>query len=93
VQKDLYSLPLSYPTLSDFVISMPNYLAPSLEHNRRGVRFHTFPQSLSSSIWVIVNMTALALDNANSLCCKPTILSRIQAFRLDNAHLLSSLHP
>ena len=46
-----------------------------------GIRFHTLPQLLFSAIWVIVNTIALALDNANTLCCEPAVLSRMWAFR------------
>ncbi len=63
-------------------------------YSGRGVGFCTLPQSLSSHIWVIVNTTALTLDNTNTLCCEPTALgSRMWAFRLDDAHLLSGLCP
>jgi hypothetical protein len=58
-----------------------------------GVRFHAPPQSLSSSVWVIVNTTALALDNTDTPCCESTVLGRTRAFRLGDAHLLSGLCP
>src|SRR6266851_7343704 len=31
-------------------------------HSGRGIGFRALPQSLSSSVWVLVNTTALALD-------------------------------
>ena len=61
--------------------------------SERGIGFCALPQSLSSGVWVIVNTTALALNNADTPCCEPTVLGRMQAFRLGDAHLLSGLHP
>jgi hypothetical protein len=58
-----------------------------------GVGFRTPPQSLSSSVWVIVNIMVLALDNADTPCCESTVLGRTRAFRLGDAHLLSGLRP
>ncbi len=61
----------------------------------RGIGFCMLPQLLSSSIWVIVNTIALALDNTDTLCCETTLLGRIQAVRqlLNNTYLFSSLCP
>ena len=38
----------------------------------RRIGFRALPRSLSSGVWVIVNTTALALNNADTPCCKPT---------------------
>ncbi len=47
----------------------------------RGIRFHMLPQSLSSGVWVIVNMMVLALDNANTPCCETALLGRMWVVR------------
>ena len=61
----------------------------------RGIRFHALPRSLSSGVWVIVNTTALALDNADTPCCESALLGRTRAVRrlLGDAHLFSGLRP
>jgi hypothetical protein len=58
-----------------------------------GIGFHVLPQSLSSGVWVIMNMMVLALNNADTLCHEPGVLGGMCTFSqlLDGAHLFSSL--
>jgi hypothetical protein len=60
-----------------------------------GIRFRALPRLLSSGIWVIVNTTALALDNTDTPCCEPSVLGGMCTFSqlLGGAHLFGSLHP
>ena len=46
----------------------------------KGIGFRALPRSLSSSVRVIVNSTALTLDNADTPCCEPAVLGRGHAF-------------
>jgi len=65
MQKDLCSLHLSYPALSDFVTSTSDYLTPSLEHNN----FDRCLSSCQEGECLITDMgqKALVVENGTSV--------------------------